>query len=243
VSNPTICVFIPAYNAEHTLARVIGRISTSDWQLIRQLFIINDGSTDATAECVVTLAKGNPKIELYSFSDNQGYGAAAKKGIELCQSLEPDYCVCLHADGQYPPEKIGQFVEFMVTKSIDILQGSRHRGGTALSGNMPRYKYFFGKLLVLLENIVFCLRMTDYHSGYLFYSHKALKMLPFKNFSTSFDFDLEVLASARARNLTIEELPIETHYGDEKSYLNPITYGLRVLRVLIRYALGAYDPK
>ncbi len=108
---------------------------------------------------------------------------------------------------------------------------------------MPFYKYFFGKLLVLLENRVFGLHMTDYHSGYLFYSRKALNALPFDNFSSSFEFDIEVIASARARNFLIEELPIATHYGNEESHLNPITYGIKVLRVLIRYAIGAYSPR
>ena len=168
---------------------------------------------------------------------------AVRKGIELSQSVDPEFCVCLHADGQYPPEKIDEFIRFMVTNGVDLLQGSRHKAGTALRGNMPLYKYFFGKLLVFLENMIFGLRITDYHSGYLFYSRKALSKIPFEQLSSSFDFDLEVIASARARNLKIEELAIPTHYGNEKSYLNPISYGLRVLRVLFRYAVGAYAPE
>ena len=206
------------------------------------MFIIDDGSTDNTAGCVAGLARGNQKIVLFSLSQNEGYGVAVRKGIELSQSMDADFCVCLHADGQYPPEKLGDFADFMAKHSIDILQGSRHKGGTALMGNMPLYKYVFGKSLVLLENRVFGLRMTDYHSGYLFYSRRALKTIPFERFSSSFDFDLEVIAAARARNLNVNELAIETHYGEEKSYLNPVTYGFRVLRVLVRYVVGAYDP-
>ena len=58
--------------------------------------------------------------------------------------------------------------------------------------------------------------------------------------SDSFDFDLEAIAAARARGLAVGEAPIPTHYGDEISYLNPITYGLRVLRVLWRFKRGDY---
>jgi hypothetical protein len=46
--------------------------------------------------------------------------------IKLCKSIHPDFGVCLHADGQYPPESIGSFINFMVKNSVDILQGSRH---------------------------------------------------------------------------------------------------------------------
>ena len=52
---------------------------------------------------------------------------------------------------------------------------------------------------------------------------------------------MEAIAAARARGLAVGEAAIPTHYGDEVSYLNPITYGLRVLRVLWRFKRGAYD--
>src|SRR5262249_25730156 len=123
------------------------------------------------------------------------------------------------------------------------LQGSRHKEGTALAGNMPFYKYLFGKWLVRLENLVFGLRMTNYHSGFLFYSRRAISTIPFERFSSSFYFDFEMIASARTRNLNIQELAISTHYGNEKSYLNPVTYGLRVLGVLVRYIFCAYSTK
>jgi len=242
-SQPSLCVIIPAYNAEEMLASVLDRISENDWERIRRLFVIDDGSTDSTASCASNLAARNQKIVLFSFPDNRGYGAAVRKGIELSKALDPDFCICIHSDGQYPPETIGQFINFMLKNSVDILQGSRHKAGTALAGNMPLYKYIFGKLLVILENTVFGLWMTDYHSGYLFYSRKALCEIPFERLSSSFDFDLEVIASARARHLKIEELAIPTHYGHEKSYLNPITYGLRVLRVLLKYAIGLYGSE
>jgi hypothetical protein len=67
-------------------------------------------------------------------------------------------------------------------------------------------------------------------------------MVPFRRLSDSFDFDLEVIAAARARGLSVAEAPVPTHYGDEISHLNPITYGLRVLRVLWNYRRGRYDP-
>jgi glycosyltransferase involved in cell wall biosynthesis len=238
---PAICVFIPAFNAERTIVSVISRIPLKDWKKIHRVFVIDDGSSDQTRNRVAVLAESNEKIVLFSLTRNRGYGTAVKKGLELCWLEDPDFCVCLHADGQYPPEKIIPFVTFMAKNSVDILQGSRHKAGTALSGNMPIYKYVFGKLLVLLENAVFGLRMTDYHSGYLLYSRRALTTIPFEDFSSYFDFDLEVIASARACGLRIEELPISTHYGNEKSYLNPVTYGIRVLGVLIRYGRGLYD--
>ena len=107
---------------------------------------------------------------------------------------------------------------------------------------MPVYKYIAGRILTALENTVFGLGLTDYHSGYLCYSRRAMLAVPFDRLSDSFDFDLEVIACARARGMGVAEIPIPTRYAGEKSNLNPITYGLRVLRVLARYLAGGYRP-
>ena len=70
----------------------------------------------------------------------------------------------------------------------------------------------------------------------------ARQRIGFPSLSDSFDFDLEVIASARAAGLAIGEAPVPTHYGDEVSHLRPVRYGLRVLRVLWRYRRGRYAP-
>ncbi|MGH6636297.1 MAG: hypothetical protein ACRED0_09270 [Gammaproteobacteria bacterium] len=58
--------------------------------------------------------------------------------------------------------------------------------------------------------------MTDYHSGFLIYSLRAARSIPFARLSSYFDFDLEVVASTHARGLVVDELGIPTHY-EEKS--------------------------
>jgi hypothetical protein len=74
------------------------------------------------------------------------------------------------------------------------------------------------------------------------YGRRSLQSIPFAALSNSFDFDLEVIASARARGLAVGEAAVPTHYGDEVSHLNPVGYGLRVLRVMWNYRRGRYDP-
>jgi hypothetical protein len=75
----------------------------------------------------------------------------------------------------------------------------------------------------------------------LLYGRAVLGAIPFRALSDSFDFDLEVIASARARGLQVGEEPVVTHYADEISHLNPVSYGLRVLRVMWNYRRGRYD--
>jgi glycosyltransferase involved in cell wall biosynthesis len=236
----TVSLIIPAYNAALHIESVIDRIPRTLWRRIRTAWIINDGSTDGTAARLEMLARRNEAIHPVHFDVNRGYGAAVRSGLLLCRDDGCDIAACLHADGQYPPEVIPEFADLMETKGIDILQGSRIASGTALSGGMPIYKYIAGKCLTALENLCFGMKMTDYHSGFLMYSRKSLHALPFHRLSTGFDFDLEVIACARSRQMPITEMPIPTRYAGEKSYLRPIPYGLRVLWVLAKYKMGCY---
>ena len=240
-SDPKVSVVIPAYNAASTIRSVIDRIPPRLWRQLRTLWIINDGSTDGTAAVIEALSHRHEAIHPVQWTANRGYGAAVRQGLALCKDDGCDYAACVHADGQYPPEAVPEFVATMLVRRIDLMQGSRIASGTALSGGMPLYKYVAGRLLTAIENATFGLRLSDYHSGLLVYSRKSLTALPFHRLSGSFDFDLEVIAAARARNLAIGELPIPTRYAGEVSHLQPVLYGCRVLWVLVKYVAGFYN--
>jgi glycosyltransferase involved in cell wall biosynthesis len=240
MAGPAVSVFMPAYNAAPHIASVIDRFPERLWRRIRNVWIMNDGSTDGTDAIIEALARCREAVRAVHAAVNRGYGHAVRQGLALCRDDGCDYAACVHADGQYPPEAVLDFVEAMRSNRIDLMQGSRIASGTALSGGMPLYKYAAGRVLTALENAVFGLRMTDYHSGFLVYSRKCLRELPFHRLSGSFDFDLEVIAAARARSFAIGELPIPTRYAGEKSHLKPVRYGIRVLRVLVRYGAGYY---
>ncbi|HUI90959.1 MAG TPA: glycosyltransferase family 2 protein [Chitinivibrionales bacterium] len=234
---------MPAFNAERHLEGVAARIPRELWNDIAHLWIVNDGSNDGTAAVIEQLSHENPKVRPVHFSWNRGYGKAVREGLSRCKGDACDYAVCLHADGQYPPEAIPGFIGKMAANNIDIMQGSRIAPGTALSGGMPRYKYFAGKTLTFFENIVFGLSLTDYHSGMLCYGRKALETLPFDRLSAGFECDIELIALGRAAGLSIAEMPIPTRYADEVSYLRPVEYGMSVLGVMARYLAGRYKPR
>jgi len=157
----TCTIFIPAYQAAGTLEAVIERIPDSLWASLCAVHVINDGSTDDTNAVVRRIAERHPKVVLHSEAENRGYGAAVRRGLRLALEDAAEYVICLHADGQYPPEKLPEFLPYMEEHGV--------------------------------ENKTFGLEMSDYHSG-----------------------------------------------ADEESHLNPIGYGLRCLRVMVRYRLGAW---
>lgn len=231
-------ILVPAYNAAGTLPGVLARIPRAlldDGLVIR---VVNDGSRDRTGEVARALAL--PNLEVLDLPQNRGYGAAVKRGLQAMREAGVEAAACVHADGQYAPEELPGLFAALAADRLDLLQGSRIASGTALSGGMPRYKYLAGLALTALENRTIAAGLTDYHSGYLVYGARALASIPFERLSDGFEFDLETIACACARGLAIGERPIPTHYGQEISYLHPLSYGLRVLRVVLRYLSGHY---
>jgi glycosyltransferase involved in cell wall biosynthesis len=235
----SLVVVIPAYNAAAHIAAVLERISALRNCELSRVIVVDDGSVDETALAVRQAGFVRAPLTLIQRANNGGYGAAMKDGLEAACSDTPSMVACIHADGQYSPEELPELCRALLTRRLDLLQGSRIASGTALSGGMPLYKYVANAVLNQIENRTLKLTMTDYHSGYLLYGPAALR-LPFRRLSNSFDFDLEVIASARAAGLAVGEEPVQTHYGDEVSHLNPLTYGLRALRVMWNYRRGRY---
>lgn len=235
----SLVVVVPAYNAGRHIAGVLERLAAQRECGLSRVVVVNDGSRDDTLEQVQAARFSACELSVIDRPSNGGYGAAMKDGLDAARASSPELVACVHADGQYGPEVLPALRRALAARRLDLLQGSRVASGTALSGGMPLYKYAANAVLNRLENRTFGLSMTDYHSGYLIYGSAALA-LPLRSLSDSFDFDLEVIACARARGLAVGEEPIPTHYGDEISHLNPVTYGLRALRVLWNYRRGRY---
>jgi glycosyltransferase involved in cell wall biosynthesis len=235
----SVTVVIPAYNAARHIERVLSRLSAVRGCELGRVIVVNDGSRDDTAHRVRNAGFTRCELTLIDRPKNGGYGAAMKDGLEAARRDDPELVACVHADGQYSPEALPSMCAALRTRALDLLQGSRIASGTALSGGMPLYKYAANAALNVIENRTLKLSMTDYHSGYLLYGRRALA-LPFRGFSDSFDFDLELIACACAHGLSVGEAPVPTHYGDEVSHLRPIAYGLRVLRVMWKYRRGHY---
>lgn len=230
-------IFIPAYNVEKSLAGTLESIRPAVWKRSRVL-VIDDGSTDRTKEVFEEFRERTHEkniLRYIRFEKNQGYGAVVKKGIAEGIASDAKFVACLHGDGQYPGDRLGEFFAAMACHDLALIQGSRMAiEGEAEEGGMPLHKRIGGAILTAIENLAFRQQLTDRHSGFLVYSTAFLKTLDLEKLSSSFDIDLEIISKADSSGFPMAELPIPTHYGDEKSHLNVITYGLRVLLQVVR---------
>lgn len=237
-----IIVVIPAYQAVATIKEVFSRLPAEMLQKNVTYLVVNDGSSDGTEQAVQEVMMQMANVQLIAHEVNRGYAQAQKTGFRAALDQDADIIALLHADGQYAPELLPQLLGPLERDEADVVQGSRMvRAKDALRGGMPLYKWIANRVLSRLENVVFGMKLAEYHSGYMLYSRKTLETVPFERLSHTFHFDGEMLFMANRKGLRIKELPIPTHYGREKSHLRPVRYGVDVLRILVRYLLGRYN--
>ncbi len=183
---------MPAFNAAQLMEDVIRDIPSDALQLFEEILIVDDGSTDGTAELAKGLKKEFPKVHLLSHEENRGYGAAQKTAFDRVVEAGGDVAVMLHSDGQYPPEYLIPMIE-PFSHGAHVVGGSRILYGDMRDGGMSRTRYYGTIWLNALENMLFRARLTSYHSGYKAYSAEALQRIPYRNYSNTFDFDSEML--------------------------------------------------
>lgn len=228
-------IVVPAYEAASTLPEVLRRIPASFRGRARVL-VVDDGSSDGTGAS----AEGLADVVLRN-ETNQGYARTQKRGISYALGEGASAVFILHADGQYPPEALPGIAEPIGQNRADVVLGSRILDRGALRRGMPVYKYVANRALTWVENRCYGLGLSEYHTGMMGYSRRALEALPFRAVSDSFHFDGEMAMLAGRRGLRVVEVPIAHRYGDEVSHLRPIPYGFTVLGIALAVRLGLYD--
>lgn len=249
-----ILIFIPAFNTEDQIYNTFNLIPFS--MLVKLAFvsylIINDCSTDDTNLEINRIINNKKKLKIFVINNkkNLGYGGFQKLAFNFSIIYNFNFCIMLHADGQYHPKYLPKFIKLLNKHSThnhkNIYQklfiagvfGSRMiNWKNALKGNMPIYKFIGNKVLTFIQNILLSTKFSEFHSGYRSYNINALKIVNFNKLKNNFHFDTEIILEFLKKNFSIKEFPIMTHYGNEVSHLKSIPYGLSILKITISFFL------
>jgi len=224
-----ISVIIPALNEQETIAGVIGEMP---WTLIRECIVVNNGSTDATAERA--RARGARVVD----EPRRGYGQACAAGVAHADPLS-DVLVFLDGDGSEVPAEIALVAAPVLAGTHDFVMGSRLRG-VRERGSMLPSQVFAGWLAGTAMRLLYGVRYSD--MGPLrAIRRSALTQLQMSE--TTYGWSLEMQMKAARVRLRILELPTTCRVrrgGTSKvagSLSGSIKAGSRILQVLARIAL------
>ncbi len=237
-----VLVFIVAYNAEKTIAKVVQRIPASLLDKYEvDILIIDDSSHDATFDQGHSISKDESlpfRLTVLFNPVNQGYGGNQKIGYRYAIENGYDFVALIHGDGQYAPECLPDLLVPLRAGEASAVFGSRMLTPSgALRGGMPLYKFVGNRILTWIENKLLGSRLSEFHSGYRLYATSALAAIPFERNSNAFHFDTEIIIQLLIARLKIIELPIPTHYGDEICHVNGMRYGKDVIIAALKARL------
>ena len=122
-SNLTVAIVVPVFNEAGVLEQTHKKICSVIDELAYKFMIyyINDGSTDETAQSLVTLVRNDARVRVIELSRNFGHQAAITAGLANAQG---EIVITMDGDGQHPPEIIPQMIN-LVLQGYDIVQTQR----------------------------------------------------------------------------------------------------------------------
>ena len=232
-STPKVVVVMPAYNAGRTLRLTYEELPKDAVNLV---ILVDDGSTDATLDVARQLG-----LEIFVHNRNYGYGANQKTCYAEALRAGAEVVVMVHPDYQYDPRLVPQIIDPIVRGQADVVLGSRLKEGSALAQGMPWLKFFANLFLTGLENRIFGLSLSEYHTGYRAFRREVLETVNFPANSDGFVFDQEIIAQVVAARFRIAEIAVPTRYFPEASsasFVASLGYGLRILSVLFWFTLN-----
>jgi glycosyltransferase involved in cell wall biosynthesis len=200
-----ISIVIPVFNEAKTIRRVLDRIQECVSGL-HEIIVVDDASTDGTAEIVGRHAETDARIRLLRHARNAGKTAALRTAFA---QVSGDVVVIQDGDLEYDPADIPDLVAPIVDNRGDICLGSRFLVKRA--GRVLYYRHYLAnKFLTFLNNALTDLNCTDVETGY-----KAMRAEIARNLiieSSGFGFEVEIVAKCKKAGYRFYEVPI-SYFG------------------------------
>jgi glycosyltransferase involved in cell wall biosynthesis len=230
-----LSIIIPAYNEARTIHLILEKIEAV--QLIsgikKEIIIVNDCSSDETANVVRNLMQKYPAIRFVEHEVNKGKGAAIHTGIKEATG---DYIIIQDADLEYDPQEFNLLLKPITDGFADVVYGSRFMGG-----NPHRILFFWHSIgngvLTFMSNMFTNLNLTDMETCYKLFKSEFIKPIQLRE--NRFGFEPEITAKiSQIPNIRIYEVGI-SYYGRTYAEGKKINWkdGFRAIYCIIKYGL------
>jgi len=221
-----LSIIMPVYNERDTVLDVIRMVLDAPLTLEKELIVVDDGSTDGTAEVLQSIDMPSVKVVLQE--RNQGKGSAIRRGLPEATG---DIVIIQDADTEYDPRDYQKLVDPIVSGEAQVVYGSRQLGNNTFS--YRRY-YLGGIFLSWLTNLLYGSHITDEPTCYKVFRKDVIDSINLK--CKRFEFCPEVTAKVLKRGIRIVERPI-SYYPRSISEGKKIRWkdGVEAILTLLKY--------
>jgi glycosyltransferase involved in cell wall biosynthesis len=193
-------LIIPVYNEAEHLLRFLALIDELRLPVTKELVIINDGSTDESAEILRSFHFNSPTVFI-DRPHNSGKGAAVREGVERATG---DFIGIQDADFETDLSDIPKLLEPLLEGKADVVYGSRFK---KTSYHVHRtFHYLSNRVLTIFSNLLSGLYLSDMETCYKFFRADVIKNIKLE--SNRFGFEPEITAKIARLHLRIMELPV-----------------------------------
>jgi polyprenyl-phospho-N-acetylgalactosaminyl synthase len=192
-------ILIPAFNESSRIGDVLKSLLPLNYPII----VIDDGSTDDTAQIV----SGSPVL-LIRHDVNLGQGAALETGMEAARLLEADFVIHFDADGQHDVTDIERLLIPLKRGEADVVFGSRFLERKA--SGLPASRKIILKTGRWINYAMTGILLTDAHNGLRALNRKALQTIHFHQ--PGMAHATEILYEIRKKAIRYLEIPVHIRY-------------------------------
>lgn len=212
---PELSIIVPAYNEEARIVPTLERLL--EWldeggAPSAEILVVDDGSTDATADRVLAIAAGDPRVRLTGGRPNRGKGHAVGLGMAQARGR---YALFTDADLSMPIEGFHRLREGLERSGAQIAIASRAVRGATVGERPPLHRTAMGRVFNTFVQVTVLPGVRDTQCGFKLFTREAAQAIFPRRKLDGFAFDVEILYLARKLGFRVVE--VATHWSHNPS--------------------------
>lgn len=232
-----IMLFIPMYNCEKQIVRVLSQIDNKVIKFISEIVIINNRSTDNGEKAVINYLEKNKlktKVTLLKNDENYNLGGSHKVAFNYAIKNKYDYLIVLHGDDQGNINDLLPYLKNKEYRNYDCLLGSRFMKKSKLLG-YSKFRTFGNIVYNIIFSIALGKNIKDLGSGLNMYNTKILKDNFYIKYPDKLTFNCYMLLASKSYKHKIKFFPISWREDDQVSNVKMFSQAMITLNLVINY--------
>jgi len=233
---PKILLFIPCYNCEKQIIRVLNQLNDEILSHVAEIIIINNRSTDNTEAVVIDFINSHPTIDIKLLRNRNNYNLGGSHKVAFHYAIDHDFShvIVFHGDDQGSICDLLPILEKNVHTEYDCCLGARFQRGSRLCG-YSSFRTFGNIVYNWIFSIVLCRRIYDLGSGLNLYKTEMLKDLFFEKFPDKLTFNYCMIMATQYYKHRCCFFPISWREEDQVSNVKIAGQAVNVLGMLMKY--------